>query len=276
MMKSGKLSIVMLICFSIVLMTGCIRQEDNSLGESQITESSEPAESASECETAPKDESETASETDDRNTVNPISVNVLNASGEVSAEKYASLSEINLQKPGFLNSDEVFVGWEEQEVIESIGDKTINVEETITMTAESIDVSEKNNVIYNNAVYVGSDIPTEFKVPLIVGGNTEFCVMDLEVGFDADVLEFVEFTNVDTDVTCNYDEAEKKIYISFVSVENIEGELYLCDVTFRTFGSQKAETALQYDVKDIAGWDAEKSDFYTVTHQTVKGKIVMY
>ncbi len=275
-MKSDKLSIVMLICFSLVLMTGCSRQDDNSPGESEITESSETGESTSEHETTPKEESESTDETDDKNTVNPISVNVINASGEVSAEKYASLSEINLQKPDSLKSDEVFVGWEEQEVIASIGDKTINVEETITMTADSIDVSGKSNVIYNNAVYVGSDIPTEFQVPLIVGGNTEFCVMDLEVGFDTDILEFVEFTNVDTDVTCNYDEAEKKIYISFVSVENIEGELYLCDVTFRTFGSQKAETALQYDVKDIAGWDAEKSDFYTVKHQTVKGKIVMY
>ncbi|MBE6850980.1 MAG: hypothetical protein E7504_04460 [Ruminococcus sp.] len=274
MMKFGKIGAIILFCFSLVLMTGCNQQESSSQEETGTTESSESAASTVESETNPKEESE--SETEDRNIVNSIEVNISNASGEISHEKYAALSDINLQRPDLLKSDEIFVGWEEQDVIEGIGDKSINVEESITMTAESLDISEKNNVIYNNAVYVGSDIPTEISVPLLVGGKTEFCVMDLEVAFDTAFLEFVEFTNVDADVTCNYDKAGNRIYISFVSTENVEGELYLCDVKFRTVGAQKAETALQYDVKDIAAWDAEKSDFYAVKYQTVKGKIVMY
>lgn len=86
------------------------------------------------------------------------------------------------------------------------------------LTMESVDISDTENAIYNDTVYVSAE--SEYvEIPITIGGNANFSILDLEVSFDTKLFTFDSFAYSDDDALCNYNEG--KILISFVSTSNI-------------------------------------------------------
>lgn len=225
--------------------------------------------------TTESEESESIQKTEKRNVVNPVKVNVKSSSGS-SVDMYEAISDIDLNRPASILPNQVFTGWEETEIIQQIEKKTVDIADIIDITAESKDISEESNVIYNDAIYVDNDIPVKFSVPIIVGGTTDFCIIEAEISYDSKLLEFIELQNPDPDLTYNCNKEEGKIFLSFLSNGNINAELDLCEIVFETKGKEPAETSLEYIVNDIASWNESASDFDEVKYKIINSKIVMY
>ncbi len=286
-MKKNHLFVcVMSLIFVSAFLVGCNKNEDYSES-SVVSESSSDAIEADEISlksdseeistqvTTESKKSETISTTEKRNIVNPVKVNVKSSSGS-SVDMYESISEIDLNRPANIMPNQVFTGWAEAEIVQQIGEKNVDITDLIDITAESEDISEEPNVIYNDAVYIDNDIPVQFSVPVTVGGTTDFCILEAEISYDNKLLEFVELQNPDPDLTYKYDEKANKIYFSFLSNGNINADLDLCEFIFKTKGKEPAETSLEYTIKDIAAWNEDTSDFDEVGHKVINGKIVMY
>lgn len=276
------MSLIMVSAFLV----GCNKNEDYSenfvLSESssdaieadEISLKSDYEETDSQV-TNESEESETIQTTEKRNVVNPVKVNVKSSSGS-SVDMYEAISDIDLNRPASILPNQIFTGWAETEIIQQIGEKTVDIADVIDITAESEDISEESNVIYNDAVYVDNDIPVQFSVPIIVGGTTDFCILEAEISYDSKLLEFIELQNPDPDLTYNCNKEAGKIFLSFLSNGNINAELDLCEIVFETKGKELAETSLEYTVKDIASWNETTSDFDEVRHKIINSKIVMY
>ena len=69
---------------------------------------------------------------------------------------------------------------------------------------------------------------------------------------------------------------EDKILINFVSIENVNADVNLCNLKFKVLPNNKNVTALSYNVTDIAAWSEDKSDYRDVNYSIVNSKIVMY
>lgn len=272
-MKKNIIAIMCILSLTALTNTSCSKKEKISAAPNLNYSNTEETETK---QNENDDEPETiADATEKRNIVNPVKVNI-SADTKSSADIYESISDINLNRPDVLRPGEVFLGWEENEVVKQIIDKTVDISSTIEMTVESEDISDDPNVIYNDSVYVCNDIPISFSTNISIGGNVDFSVLEMEIEYDSNLMEFVEFQNVDPDLTCNCISEESKIYLSFSSVSRINGEINLLDIVFRTKGNTAAETSLKYKIKDMAAWDESISDFYNVRHSVVDGKIVMY
>lgn len=267
-------------------LNGCSKNENDSES-SAISESSSSAIEADKVSlksdsneitpqvTTESEESETVHATEKRNVVNPVKVNVKSSSGS-SVDTYEAISDIDLNRPASILPNQVFTGWEENEIIRQIGEKTVDTTDVIDITAEIKDISEESNVIYNDAVYVDNDIPVQFSVPIIVGGTTDFCILEAEISYDSKLFEFVELLNPDPDLTYNCNKETGKICLSFLSNGNINADLDLCEIVFETKVKEPAETSLEYTVKDIASWNETTSDFEEVQYKIINSKIVMY
>lgn len=213
---------------------------------------------------------------DDSNhkSVNPIKLNVVRPDGEEQYIEYNSLSDIDLNRPTCLKYNEVFSGWMESETISGIVEHSINTNESIQLTPIITDISESINTLYNDTVYV--EISEKYiTVPVKIGGDTNFAVLDLEIDYNSELLEFDSFSYNDVDAECNCPE-KGKIIISFVSTSNIDSELDLCDVKFKLLNDKKEETRLEFNVLDIAAWNSDFTDYINVKHNIVDNKIVVY
>ncbi len=214
-------------------------------------------------------------ETTPVSTFEKLVVEYKNNNGESVFDEIEKLSDISLKKPSFLSEKEIFTGWKEEAFLSEISDNIPSSDELL-LTAESIDISSMENVIYNNSIYVNIDESDEFILPVTIGGITDFAVMDLEVSYDSDILELVEIISDDSDIMINHIKEEEKIIISFVSIENINADVNLCDLKFKILQKNKNATALSYNVKDIVAWSDDKSDYKNVNYNIVNSKIVMY
>lgn len=184
------------------------------------------------------------------------------------------ISNIDLNRPSSLKRTEVFDGWKQEVIVSQIFEGTISNNESLTLTANSIDISNSDNVIYNDVTYVNSGMDS-ISIPVTVGGNTNFAIMELEISYDTSLLEFESFVSKDTDVECNCPEPGL-IYISFVSTDNVSADIELCNIQFKNISAEGAETSLKYNIKDLAAWNTDKTDYINVNYEVINSRIVMF
>lgn len=184
------------------------------------------------------------------------------------------ITSINLNRPTSMNGNEIFDGWSQEELVSQIMDGSISNVNELTLTAESIDISNSDNVIYNDVTYINSETGSA-SIPVSVGGNTNFAIMELEISYDASLLEFESFISKDADVECNCPEPGL-IYISFVSTDNVNADIELCNIQFKNISINGAETSLKYNIKDLAAWNSDKTGYIDVNCKVINSKIVMF
>jgi len=205
----------------------------------------------------------------------PILVSVSTPAGDV-ISKYSTAQDIDLNRPQQLGDNEVFTGWKEQKTVTSIEDGEPVSGDVLTLTPETSDIADKKNTVYNNAIYSRIGSSDEISVPLRIGGDTDFCVLDLEVKYDPSVLEFVRFDNTDPCNTINCDEEESTILMSFLNIDNVKADTLLTEVVFRPKAESFTRTKFFYNVKDIATFDSSANDLADTEYNVVQGSIVMY
>lgn len=205
---------------------------------------------------------------------NKITINY-NLSDDAFQEKqYSSNSEVDLNRPSVLKGSEVFVGWKEQEMISNLENDTYQEGETVSITPETVDICNTRNAIYNDTLFSSSD--EEFvEVPIIIGGDTNFSILDLEVAFDTELFSFDSVTYFDEDAVCNYTD-DGKLLISFVSTSNVTADVNICNIKLKKNKLEKAETKLHYTIKDITAWNDDCTDYVTTTYEVVNDLIVLY
>lgn len=205
----------------------------------------------------------------------PILVSVSTPSGDI-VSKYSTAQDIDLNRPQQLSDNEVFTGWKEQKTVSSIEDGEPVSCDVLTLTPETADIAGKKNTIYNNAVYSRIGSSEEIAVPVRIGGETDFCVLDLEIKYDPSALEFVRFENTDPCNTINCAEEESTILMSFLNIDNIRADTLLTVAVFRPKAESFTRTKLYYNVKDIATFDSSANDLADTEYNVVTGSIVMY
>ena len=204
----------------------------------------------------------------------PVTIDIVADDGSIQELSYHSSGEININRPSSLKGTEVFIGWEENDILSQISDNSINIEEAISLNIESENISDTENAIFNDTIYTESN--TEYvDIPVIIGGKTNFAVLDLEIAFDTNILAFESFNFIDSDAECNCTD-DGKILISFVSTENITADVNLCSIKLKKLSTENIETRLNYSVKDIAAWNEDLTDYVDVTYRIVNDRIVMY
>lgn len=189
-------------------------------------------------------------------------------------ETQCEVEENNLSKPSSINGNEVFVGWKEDDKLSEPYENSSENDGNISLTAESKDISDTINALYNDTIY--AEKSSEYiTVPVVIGGNTDFSILELEISFDEKIFSFDSFTYTDDDALCNYTE-DGKILISFVSTDNISGQVDICDIKFKNIGLCDTDTSLEYNVKDIAKWNDDKTGYIDAEYEIINNKIVMY
>lgn len=191
----------------------------------------------------------------------PVKVRVSNGSAD-------------LKKPAKLGESDVFLGFSEADKVAQIGDAADGTE--LTLTPESVSVSSLPNTVYSNSVYVSHVQGTEFSVPVVIGGKAEFSLLELEISYDSAYFECTGITDTDGDAVCNHAAADSTVYLSFTATENVQADVGLCTLHFRTRTDQKLSSALEFYVKDIAKWNADRTVYEAVRYETAGGGIVTY
>lgn len=267
MSKKIKLTLLLLTTIPL-LVCGCNGKSETS---SSVESISGEIQNTTKSDT--NDEAADSTISSDDTTKGNIGVDYVESDEIIQKEHYVSADDINLNRPSTLNGSEVFVGWAEQDVVSQIGNNTINENESISLTMESVDISDTENAIYNDTVYVSAE--SEYvEIPITIGGNAYFSILDLEVSFDTEMFTFDSFTYTDDDALCNYDEG--KILISFVSTSNIKSDVNLCTLKLKKNTTQSSDAKLDYVVKDIAAWNNASTGYIEVSHTIVNDRIVMY
>lgn len=241
-----------------------------STEELPVSETTQPAKDNSKSEKTTTHQNNSAES--EKNTADSISIDV-SEHGNIETRN-GDMSTINLNRPSSMKGNEVFDGWSQEELVSQIMEGSVAKEEELTLTAESIDISNIDNVIYNDVTYVNSGMDS-ISIPVTVGGNTNFAIMELEISYDTSLLEFESFISKDTDVECNCPEPGL-IYISFVSTDNVSADIELCNIQFKNISTEGAETSLKYNIKDLAAWNSDKTDYIDVNHEVINSRIVMF
>lgn len=271
-----KVKVTLLVLTAIpLLVCGCNKNKENSENETSSVNSSTESTMGEMNNSSSSDATDKTSEliANDDTTEGDIGVNYIESDELVQKEYYASADDINLNRPSTLTGSEVFVGWVEQDVVSQIGNGALEENESISLTVEAVDISDTENAIYNDTVYVSTE--SEYiEIPITIGGNANFSILDLEVSFDTEMFTFDSFTYADDDALCNYDEG--KILISFVSTSNIKSDVNLCTLKLKKNTAQSSDAKLDYVVKDIAAWNNASTGYIEVSHTIVNDKIVMY
>ncbi|MBO4878433.1 MAG: hypothetical protein J5501_10535 [Ruminococcus sp.] len=205
----------------------------------------------------------------------PIVISINTPEGEF-AEEYSTAQDIDLNRPASLGDNEVFTGWKEQKTLNSIENGEPVSGDVILLTPETSDIGGKKNTIYNNAVFTHTGSANEFSVPVRIGGDAEFCVLDLEIKYDPSVLEFVRFENTDSDAAINYKAEENKILLSFVTRNNIKSDTLLSDIVFKPVTDEYATSQLYYSVSDIALFNSNSDKLEDTEYNITACDIVMY
>ncbi len=205
---------------------------------------------------------------------NEIAVSYLMSQNDETVMQYETISDIEINRPSFLNYTTVFTGWNEEDTVSEIMNNSVEDDSEISLTLNTVDISDEINVIYNDAVY--TDSTAEYiVVPVKIGGKVNFGVMDLEIIYDSELLEFDSFEYSDADAVCNKSE-NGKIIISFVSTSNVSSELDLCHIKFKKIKNGRNDTQLEYNINDIASWNGDFTGYTGEKHSFVNGKISMY
>ena len=241
-----------------------------STEELPVSETTQPAKDNDKSESSTTHQDKSAES--EKNSADSISIDV-SEHGNIETRS-GDMSTINLNRPSSMKGNEVFDGWSQEELVSQIMDGSVAKEDELTLTAESIDISNSDNVIYNDVTYVNSGMES-ISIPVTVGGNTNFAIMELEISYDTSLLEFESFISKDTDVECNCPEPGL-IYVSFVSTDNVSADIELCNIQFKNISAEGAETSLKYNIKDLAAWNSDKTDYINVNHEVINSKIVMF
>lgn len=211
-----------------------------------------------------------------KNIINkPVHIEFLDDNNHLRSEEIEKFSDGSLNKPSVLKENEVFLGWKEDSIDNLISENIIEPTEKIHLTPSYIDITDKTNVIYNNAVYV-SDFTDKIDIPVIVSGKTNFSIAELEIAYDKNIFEFLEFKYTDNDSLCNCVEDEGKIYISFTSLKNVDADVELCCITFMNKKNFKGEANLEYRIIDFSFWDEDKGVYKKAENEVINGKIVFW
>lgn len=257
-----------------LLVYGCKNKNNNSINSESIIDSSIQATDPLQNEIGLNNNNSINNSESNNQAEKNIIVN-LKKSDEIFQKQYcSSIEDIELNRPSTINGSEVFYGWAEQRIVEQIIDNNLNDGDNISLTVETINIGAIENAIYNDTVYTNSE--SEYvEIPVVIGGNTNFSILDLEISFDTNIFTFDSFTYTDEEAICNYDNS--KILISFVSTSNVKSDVNLCNLKLKKNNlSQNIETELEYKVKDIAAWNSSSTDYINVSHKIVNDKIVMY
>lgn len=241
-----------------------------STEELPVSETTQPAKDNSKSEKTTTHQNNSAES--EKNTASSISIDV-SEHGNIETRS-GDPSTLNLNRPSSMKGNEVFDGWSQEELVSQIMKGSVAKDDELTLTAESIDISNSDNVIYNDVTYVNSGMDS-ISIPVTVGGNTNFAIMELEISYDTSLLEFESFISKDTDVECNCPEPGL-IYISFVSTDNVSADIELCNIQFKNISTEGAETSLKYNIKDLAAWNTDKTDYINVNHEVINSRIVMF
>ena len=206
--------------------------------------------------------------------IEKLTIEVVLPDGETGETRSGNTSNIDLNRPSTLKWSEVFDGWSQEELVSKIMNGSAIKDNEITLTAESIDIGNCDNVIYNDVTYVNSCMDS-ISIPITIGGNTNFAILELEISYDTSLLEFESFISKDTDVECNCPEPGL-ICISFVSTDNVSADIELCNIQFKNISKEGAETSLKYNIKDLVAWNLDKTDYIDVNHEVINSRIVMF
>lgn len=251
------LRISCILTAAALLLCGCARKDSSTADEKSGAETTAADESAA--ETTASQPALTVAET------LPVQVNEpVGVRGEDGS--------VELKKPAQLGESDVFLGFSEQDAVKQIG----SADADVSLTPESVSLLDLQNAVYTNAVYVRSEPGTDFAVPVVIGGKTDFSLAELDITYDSEAFSFVGFTDVDGDATCNSLPEEGRLCISFVSTENIQADVGLCTLCFRTNTAEKLDSALKFEIKDFARWNADRTGYEDVPYETAGGRIVTY
>lgn len=283
-MAAKKYSLFALI-MALLVLSGCSNKNNQSNTSANDTHSLSSTDTGSSVETdnsaeittiADSESTTSRKPTDEKKEVQKgeFEIDIVSPDGGGVETRSGSLSDIDLNRPTSLSGTEVFDGWKQEDIIANIRDGSISEDKPLSLTAESIDISNSNNVIYNDVTYVNNGMGS-VSIPITVGGNTNFSIIELEISYDVSLLEFESFINKDSDVECNCPEPGV-IFISFVSTDNVNADVKLCEIQFKNISAQGSETALKYNIKDIAAWNSDKTGYIEVNHEVINGKIVMF
>ena len=277
-MNNRKKKLFIVIGMSMLTLCCCSKKEnDSKLSETEATTTTTIIEnniSATEVVTSSQSMESNTTETTNASLAKdiPITVNYKSEDGSANEVNYSSLSSIDLNRPSSLKGNEVFIDWKE-----SVTDQISNITEdsnTISLTPEYIDISDTENAIYNDTIFTSSS-DSYITVPVIIGGQTNFSVIDLEILFDTNLFSFDSFEYEDEDAVCNYTK-DGKILVSFVSTSNISADINLCNIKLKKNNNSTSKTKITYTVKDIAAWNEDCSDYINVTYEIINDQIVMY
>ena len=277
-----------MMAFSLViLLCGCNKNEDTgspepstavpptstlsevSAGKATVAESTQTSAQSSQSETAaaPR-ETNVATE---RSTEGSIRI-IVSDDGE-NESRSGDVSTIDLNRPAFMKGMEVFDGWEQEAQLPQLLDGAAPEDDVPALTPESIDISNSENVLYNDVTYVNPGME-HVSIPVTVGGNPNFSIMELEISYDPSLLEYESFLRKDADAECNCPEPGL-ICLSFVSTDNVKADIELCDIQFKALSPRGTQTALKYTIKDIAAWNENKTGYIDVPHEVINSRIVM-
>ena len=263
---------------SIVMLCSCNNQNNDNNDNTSINNENHSVDIESTITTVEKETMLTQTTTDllasntNIHAENNLNVEILSPDNNLIEKRTGSLLDLDLNRPASLKRSEVFKGWQE-DIISQINN-TSSKETPITLTVESTDISNIDNVIYNDATFVNMT-SNDTTIPVIVGGNVNFSVLELELTYDPSILQFDSFVNKDSDVECNCSEPGV-IFISFLSNVNVTADVELCNIKFNNISQQATDTMIKYNVKDMAAWNNDKTDYVDVNHETINGKIVMF
>lgn len=254
-------TVICLCCSAVMLLCGCRQNRDSSMAESTTAAA----------ETAGADQTDTAAVSADAPAVASAALPVQRSEP---VRIRVSGGSADLKKPAKLRESDVFTGFAEKETISQIGDAADGTE--FTLTPECISVLDLQNTVYANAVYVSHEPGTEFSVPVVIGGKTDFSLLELEISYDSAAFEFTGITDTDGDAVCNHVPADSTVYLSFISPENVQADVGLCTLNFRTGTGGKLSSALEFRVRDIARWNTDCTAYESVPCETAGGSIVTY
>ena len=251
------------VCFAAALLFCGCRQNGGSSAPAPDSSAAQTTSAAEQTETSASSAASTARTTAalPAQRSEPVRVRVSNGSAE-------------LKKPAKLGESDVFLGFSETDQVLKLGDAADGAE--FTLTPESVSVRSLPNTVYSNAVYVSHAQGTEFAVPVVIGGKAEFSLLELEISYDSTHFECTGITDADGDAVCNHAAADSTVYLSFTASENVQADVGLCTLHFRTKTDQKLSSALRFDVKDIAKWNADRTVYEAVRYETAGGGIVTY
>ena len=183
----------------------------------------------------------------------------LQSDDEASAKAEPDYPKSDLTKEG-----EQFAGWDEP---------LDNITHDVDVHPIVEDISEKENVIFGDAVYVKQGDDVAYTIEL--GSQTEIAALELIIHYDSDELSYRGCQNLDSGVQTNALSSSNEIRISYLSAENTEGALYLGDFVFNAVGEKNTASTLDITV-NLAEKINDNGDIVDAQCEVSEGTIYIY